>query len=330
MNINRGIILLFFVMTGEGCMPQVAQTPVQEYSYAQSFGTEICQVAVRVASTSITFADDVDFKLTVTTPEGRKPVMPSLTNLPSGLMVLSSDFFDTRLVGGGTVEHVFSYALEASAGGIHTIPALTIACDEIDENVTVTTADIDIEVRSLLPKDSKAQDIKDVLPPEYIVEGRWGWIALCIVTLLVVVYLVIRWFSRRNKKEVLTLLSAYEKATSMLQELETEQLIKEQRYNYLYTELSSILRHFLEGQFGYRAPLQTTEEFLHSLKSHPELSDEQKKELQQFLRDCDLVKFANHLPQDSDAMRASQSCSNFIENAYRMWSKTQEEQQIIP
>jgi len=57
-------------------------------------------------------------------------------------------------------------------------------------------------------------------------------------------------------------------------------------------EVSRILRAYIQDRFGLRAPHRSTEEFLMEAAGSPELNPGQQSLLGDFLRQCDLVKFA--------------------------------------
>jgi hypothetical protein len=57
-------------------------------------------------------------------------------------------------------------------------------------------------------------------------------------------------------------------------------------------EVSRILRVYIQGRFGLRAPHRSTEEFLLEATESPQLSPDRQELLGDFLRQCDLVKFA--------------------------------------
>ncbi len=60
--------------------------------------------------------------------------------------------------------------------------------------------------------------------------------------------------------------------------------------------LSSVIRVYLEGRLAMRAAGQTTEEFLAAMEASPQFSAAQSIAMTQFLRQCDLVKFAQDRP----------------------------------
>ncbi len=66
------------------------------------------------------------------------------------------------------------------------------------------------------------------------------------------------------------------------------------RIDAFFTELSSIVRHYIEDRFALRAPEMTTEEFLWSLGREGALDADQRVMLEGFLTACDRVKFARH------------------------------------
>jgi hypothetical protein len=66
------------------------------------------------------------------------------------------------------------------------------------------------------------------------------------------------------------------------------------------TEVSSALRDYLEGRFGWNAPDRTTEEFLAELRTQEGLSESIQKQMQEFLTRCDFVKFAKYDPTEPE------------------------------
>lgn len=73
-------------------------------------------------------------------------------------------------------------------------------------------------------------------------------------------------------------------------------------------EVSDALRVYLEERFRFHAPERTTEEFLVELQSTNILTASQKESLADFLRSCDLVKFARHEPTEA-ALRDLYDCA---------------------
>jgi len=80
-----------------------------------------------------------------------------------------------------------------------------------------------------------------------------------------------------------------------------------------YVRISGIVRTYLEGRFGLRAPEQTTEEFLRGAAEAKELKDAERAELREFLQVSDLVKFARHRPGRDEMRDAARAARQFVE-----------------
>ena len=149
-------------------------------------------------------------------------------------------------------------------------------------------------------------DIKGLVPLPYNL--WWLWVLLLIaVAAAVVIWL---WKRRRPASPVAAIPppTPYEVAIRALQRLREENPPVEE----FYTRLSDIVRQYLEGQLGLRAPERTTEEFLYEASRDHALSAEHKELLGAFLQESDLVKFARFRPGADDRQRAFGAAKKFV------------------
>ena len=146
-------------------------------------------------------------------------------------------------------------------------------------------------------------DIKGLVPLPH----SWWWLILIAAAAAVAFW---RWKRKRTTAatETVTPLSAYEIALQALQRLRDENPPVE----VFYTQLSNIVRQYLEGQLGLRAPERTTEEFLYELSRDHALSPEHRELLAAFLQESDLVKFARFRPGAEDMKRAFDAAEKFV------------------
>ena len=79
------------------------------------------------------------------------------------------------------------------------------------------------------------------------------------------------------------------------------------------TLVSDTVRTYLEERFDFHAPERTTEEFLHELRGTDLLSAEQKEKLGEFLKCCDLVKFAKYEPLEPEMRDLHGSAMRLVE-----------------
>ncbi len=110
--------------------------------------------------------------------------------------------------------------------------------------------------------------------------------------------------ARKKKNLRPTFLSPHEAAYKALEALSTRDLLQQGRVQEYYEELSNIIRRYLESRFSYRVPEMTTEEFRLTIQINEEFSPERRTLLGDFLRHCDLVKFAGYRPQFEEMERS--------------------------
>src|SRR5262249_6473788 len=101
------------------------------------------------------------------------------------------------------------------------------------------------------------------------------------------------WWFLRRRRAILTGKPAPPPHIAALEEL-TRLRASLNADNYLdfIVEVSRILRTYIHARFGLRAPHRSTEEFRAEAAESPELDPDQQSLLGDFLRQCDLVKFA--------------------------------------
>ncbi len=105
------------------------------------------------------------------------------------------------------------------------------------------------------------------------------------------------------------------KALSDLFELEKKGLIEKALFKDFYSEISLIIRLFIERQYQLKAPEKTSEEFFQIAQESPVLSSELKSGLKDFLEISDLVKFAKLSPTTKDCYLAIDYARAFIEKS---------------
>jgi hypothetical protein len=105
--------------------------------------------------------------------------------------------------------------------------------------------------------------------------------------------MAIRLAGKRSAKPQAT---AQEAALKELTGVEALGLPDKGEFERYHTELSSIVRRYLERRFGLAATRQTTAEFLESMKTSTALLPAQQALLRDFLEQCDLAKFAGAKP----------------------------------
>ena len=137
------------------------------------------------------------------------------------------------------------------------------------------------------------------------------WVHRLLLTLVVLAVLGGIWWAlrRRARKQAEFRESAAARARARLSEA-WAWVDQPERF---CTRLSEVVRVYLEERFGLKAPDQTTEEFLASLPQSSELEPGLKPMLEEFLTQCDWVKFAQGDPGRIECERLHQMASRLVD-----------------
>ena len=153
--------------------------------------------------------------------------------------------------------------------------------------------------------------LHDIKPPVAIPNPwLWLWCFIAVSIVVAIVYLSIRaWLRNRGKVPAIPPVPAHVRAK---QRLEEALALLDQPKPFCIA-VSDTLRWYLEERFNFRAPERTTEEFLYELQSTNLLLPDQKDSLADFLKRCDLVKFARYEPREAELRDLHASALRLIE-----------------
>lgn len=161
----------------------------------------------------------------------------------------------------------------------------------------MTVATNSIPAAALAPR-AGTNELRDIKPPVDIPSG-WAWLWWVLAALVLAALLGLAWHCWRRRRAEVALpppIPPHVRARQKLQEALA--LIGQPREFCIL--VSDTLRLYLEERFDFRAPERTTEEFLYELRGTTLLTAAQKERLGEFLRRCDLVKFARYEPAEPE------------------------------
>lgn len=195
---------------------------------------------------------------------------------------------------------------------IATNPVVCIGVDGTEK--TMKLPPLVLHVQSTLNETNatKLSDIKDIVKPPVRI-GRVVWVMLFIVILALLGGLLTLLLRRRNHGE-----AALRKPVVPPDIVAKESLaaLRDTRWipEPFFTELSLILRTYLENRFNLNAPESTTEELTRTMTHDERLKINEQQTLRTFLMQADLVKFAR-ADAEKDVMRtAFQTVEDFVTN----------------
>ena len=161
------------------------------------------------------------------------------------------------------------------------------------------------------PTAAATNALRDIKPPVEIPSGwEWLWWTLGALALAALAFLAWRhWRKRKARIAFVPPVPAHVLAKRKLQEALA--LISDPKP--FCTLVSDTIRLYLEERFDFRAPERTTEEFLHELQGTDLLLPDQKDSLGEFLKCCDLVKFAKYEPGEPELRGLHESALRLVE-----------------
>jgi hypothetical protein len=151
-----------------------------------------------------------------------------------------------------------------------------------------------IHPRSALAGSAATNALRDIKPPIDIPSG-WAWLWWLLLVLAVATLACWGWRywqKRRAQAQIVPVVPAHIRAKQKLREALA--LVGQPREFCIL--VSDTIRWYLEERFDFHAPERTTEEFLYELQGTNLLTPDQKDSLGEFLKRCDLVKFAKYEP----------------------------------
>ena len=243
-----------------------------------------------------------EFKLTLKTAVDTtsKVVFPSIKNI-GPLEVIRSYKIDT-VKNGANYELIKKYGLTQFDSGKYTIPSIKVLINNkpyFSDSIRVEVANVAVDTLK-----QKMYDIKPIV--ESSSSHSWIWKVLLVLILIAAVVAFVYWWIKIRQKKVIeeeVYKTPIERATVLLNNLEKKELWQKGEVKAYYSELTDIARNYIEEAIQIPAMESTTSELIDglrqaSLKKKMALSKETIENLEQVLRQADLVKFAKSKPLD--------------------------------
>ncbi len=266
---------------------------------------------------TITIGQHFRYTIEVAAPPGVEILLAQPTEKLGDFEIV--DFGDTKPVerDGKTVVTRW-FELAGYATGDFLVKSPPVRYRLAGEGLTEAPADETVvEIASLLARDPKANDIRDIKPPE---EPPIDWrpyylVAGALAVLVLVAFVVLRVLRRPGRVPAgPPPRPAHEVAHEELARLRARGLPEQGAFKEYYSALTGIVRSYLEHRFRLRAPEMTTEEFLMvTARGGAALQHNHRALLGEFLGESDLVKFARHHPTLADADRAYGAATRFVD-----------------
>ncbi len=288
------------------------------YSFA---GNGKISLEAKVDKNKIKIGDLIQYSIIVARDENINIEMPDLGANLGAFEIRDYNDLDPEKQNGEIVQRR-EYTISTYDVGDYEIPPVTVRYSVGKDTAwkELTTETIKITVESLKP--SEAGDIRDVKPPLEI-ERNWMRIIRFMAAGLIIVLIVILIFVYfKRRKEGKSLLPHREKpkrppheiALEELEQLLQQQLLEKGEIKQFYILISEIIRRYVEGRFFIVAIEMTTSQLIDTM-IEAEVEKEDVQLVEDFLMQCDLVKFAKYMPTSEEHQKV-------IDQAFEIVNKT--------
>ncbi|MDO6759933.1 hypothetical protein Q4566_06945 [Tamlana sp. 2_MG-2023] len=257
------------------------------------------QVKSTVDSTSIKIGAQITYHIQVETDSTNLVVFPEGQTFAPLEMIESYDV-DT-LKNKDKFNLVKKYGLTQFDSGKYTIPRQKVLIGD----KTFFTDSIQVEVNNVVIDTTKGLfDYKPIIAVEKSGGNWWKYLLITLLVLSIVGFLLY-WFIWRQKplseEEKIALLPPYDRAKLALKALDESHYLEHENLKDYYSDLTFIIRKYLDEKVYDRALESTTDELIDRLNllkegNQVDLSKEDIKNLESILKRADLVKFAKSAP----------------------------------
>ena len=258
------------------------------------------QVSSRIDSTAIKIGAELLYEIQVKTDSSTLVVFSEGQTFQP-LEVINSYAVDTTKKE-GYYQLTKTYGLTQFDSGVYTIPKQKISLG----GKLFYTDSLKVQVNPVQVDTTKQKlfDIKPLTEVEKSAAGFWGGFALFLVISLLISGLLY-WFVWRKKPlseaEKIAALKPYERAKLALEKLDEEQYFQNEEIKTYYSDLTLILRQYLDEKVYEQSLESTTDELVLRLKTLKDanqiaLSPETIQNIETILKRADLVKFAKSKP----------------------------------
>ncbi len=284
------------------------------FIFLSAFGfSQSNKVQVEVDTTNIRIGEQFQYKISV--DEIENVIIPKLENL-KGLEVVDTLKIDTI-----KNKLVQKYILTGFDSGAFYIPQQQIFIKNqahLTDSLLINVATIAIDTTKI-----KKFPIKGIKGEPYQFDDfknyiYWG-IAILILLGLLIYYFVFKKKKEEEEEVIVPLLPPYEEAIQKLQELDEKLLWQNNHVKKYYSELTGIVRGYIERELNIPALESTTDELIDVIKDFSDVkSIETNKEtiqkLKELLQESDLVKFAKSKPMSHEIEQDRKDAKDVIDN----------------
>nr|WP_231850259.1 hypothetical protein [Winogradskyella sp. PG-2] len=291
------------------------------------------QVKTEVDTTKIRIGEQINYKIKVEVDSSALVVFPEGQTFMPLESVEALKIDTTKKDAKFLLSRI--YKLTQFDSGSYTIPRQKVIIG--DKPFFTDSLRVDVNTIKVDTTKQKLYDIKPIIEVEKTGGNWWKWL-LGILAAIAFVAFLLYWFIWRKKplteEEEIALLAPYDRAKLALQKLDESQYLIRAEVKDYYSELTFIIRKYLDEKVYDRALESTTDELISRLQllkdgNQIDLSKDTIKNLESILKRADLVKFAKSAPDTALAEMDKTTIDKEIDHVKESLPEPSEEEKLL-
>ncbi len=303
-------------------------TILVNFNILNSFAQKL-ELGAYLDTNIIEIGDQTYFNFQVKQPKNIYIQFPKITdNLIDGIEILSKTGIDTILADDNTLVLNQRFLITSFEDSIYTIPQFDFLIDTFayktdSLQIAVTLLDVDSTFFEQLDTSLTIPifDIKVPLNTPWTFKEFWEYNKTWVMSLIALIILAIAVIYVIKRKKANKPIIKFEKpkepahiiAIRNLEALKEKKLWQQDRIKEYYTELTDILREYIEQRFNIQTFEKTSSEIINNIERAKIVEDELIYKLREILLLSDLVKFAKGRPLSGDNDTSLSYAFNFVE-----------------
>ena len=297
-------------------------------------------IKANIDTNHILIGDPVNFTLQITKPAGFQIAFPELHDtITEKIEIIETDSLDTLSTSGNEITLVKKYVISCYDSGQFAIPPLPFVYQQDTTTDTLYSQPLVLTCQTV-PVDTTKKDIKQIKQPlntpfsfqefikyylPYILGG---------IILLLILYFAYKYYRKKRqkskekpKKVYVPKEAAHIIALRELETLKEKKLWQNDQIKQYYSDLTDILRTYLENRYRISAMEQTTYDIIALMKQQKLTDQEQLNLLSYVLEYGDLAKFAKYKPLPDENDKSLKNAFSFVEQT-KLIEKPEEKKEI--
>ena len=287
---------------------------ISVYLLCSSIGLYAQKVSTKLDTNSILLGDQIKLKLSIVLPDNAVVTFPQVADtMTKNIEIIKIGKIDT-LINKQSNTNTYSQNITITSfdSGNFVIPALKFSYF-LKNDTALHFAETDsllLEVRKVATnKQADIKDIKDIISVPLTLREIIPY-ALGLIALIAIIFLIIKYWKKFRKNEPIMFIKKTEipphiEALRAFEKLKKKKLWENNFIKEYYSEITDILRIYIEKVMSVNAMEMTTDEITEAI-AKTDLNENTKIKLKKVLVLSDLVKFAKYTPIPPD----HESCFN--------------------